>query len=119
MKTIFRNNKVNHEWSDTTICLIPKIQGPEFLHQFRPIGLCNVVYKLVTKIITRAIKGFLPVMISLNQTSFIKGWQGNNNVIILQELVHHLKHTTNKKWGMFVKLDLENVECDSYLVILG
>lgn len=107
VQDIFRNSKMNHEWNDTTICLIPKVQSPEFLTQFRPIGLCNVTYKLVTKIIARNIKNFLPTAISPNQTSFVKGRQGSENVIILQELVHHLKHTTNKKGGMLIKLDLD------------
>lgn len=38
---------VNH----TDICLIPKITKPEFISQFRPISLCNTIYKVVSKII--------------------------------------------------------------------
>ena len=35
--------KINH----TNICLIPKVQNLESVKEFRPISLCNVVYKIV------------------------------------------------------------------------
>jgi hypothetical protein len=39
--------------NDTTIVLIRKIQHLESLKDYRPISLCNVVYKVVTKCLVK------------------------------------------------------------------
>ena len=50
VKQIFRSGKVPEHLNKTLIALIPKIQGPETLGNYRPISLYNMVYKVVTKI---------------------------------------------------------------------
>lgn len=42
--------------NDTFIALIPKVDHPETVAQFRPIGLYNVVYKTITKVIVNKLK---------------------------------------------------------------
>jgi hypothetical protein len=46
------------------ICLIPKVERPKFVSQFRPISLCNVAYKIITKIMVNRLKKIIPQVVS-------------------------------------------------------
>jgi hypothetical protein len=49
--------------SDTLIALIPKIDPPTTYKDFRPISLCNIVYKLITKVLVHRLRPILNVII--------------------------------------------------------
>lgn len=52
IQKIFRSTSMDSQWnSSTDLVLIPKVPNPENVTQFRPIGLCNSLYQLITKII--------------------------------------------------------------------
>ncbi|KAA3479420.1 reverse transcriptase [Gossypium australe] len=59
----------------------------EFL-LFHPISLCNVLYKIITKIIVTHFKPVFPKLIAQNQVSFVVGRHIMDNIIISQEIVH-------------------------------
>lgn len=55
------------------ICLLTKINKTEFVDQFRPISLCNTIYKFVSKIVVNRLKEIIPIIISPHQTGFVSG----------------------------------------------
>lgn len=52
----FKDGILLNGCNNTLICLIPKVPSPETVNQLRPIGLCNVSYKLLTKVMASRIK---------------------------------------------------------------
>lgn len=57
----------------TNIALIPKVKDPIRAVEFRPIALCNVLYKLVSKAIVMRLKAFLLDIVSENQSLLFRG----------------------------------------------
>ncbi|KAK9983152.1 hypothetical protein SO802_032677 [Lithocarpus litseifolius] len=90
VKRMFRTKKIPQHFNKTLIALIPKQTGPETINHFRPISLCNTIYKIVTKILVQRMKHLMPTLISPSQTAFISGRRGTDNVIVAQELVYTL-----------------------------
>lgn len=94
---------INH----THLVLIPKVKCPMSMGQLRPISLCNVVYKVVAKVLTNRLSECLPHIISGNQSAFVAGRIISDNVLIGQEVIHHLKSKRKgKQSGMAIKLDM-------------
>ena len=79
---IFSNGKMPEYLNKTLISLIPKCLGAETLTQFRPISLCNIVYKIMTKIIVNRIRPIIGNLVSPFQVAFVPGRRGIDNVII-------------------------------------
>lgn len=65
------------------LILVPRINNPNSFKQFRPIALCNFIYKFISKIIDNWLKTQLDHLISPNQSSFVLGWHITNNVIVV------------------------------------
>ncbi|GKV46005.1 hypothetical protein SLEP1_g53029 [Rubroshorea leprosula] len=95
------------KWNECLLVLIPKVKSPETIQQLCPIGLCNTLYKVISKILGLGIKPWMDHLISPCQSSFIPGRQGTDNILILQELVYSFGKKTGKIGDMVVKLDLE------------
>ena len=73
--------------------------------KFRPISLCNVILKIIIKVMANRIKPLPPGLVSQEQSSFMEGIQILDGIILTHEMTHSLKQT--KAPGMMIKLDLE------------
>ena len=107
VKQIFIVNKVPDFLNRTNIVLIPKIAGPETLSNYRPISLCNSIYKIVSKIIVARLRPHLDKLISPLQSAFVPGRRSVDNAIVIQELIHTISKKKGKVGLMAVKVDLE------------
>ena len=102
------NSGVVHEsLNPTFISLIPKIKNPKRVSDFRPISLCNVVYKLIAKVLVNQLKFFLSNLVFESQSAFLSGRLISDNVLVAFETLHYLKRKTQGKLGfMALKLDM-------------
>jgi len=87
--------------------MIPKLDKPKYVSQFRPISLCNVTYKIISKVIVNRIKPLLNRIISPYQSSFILGRSIHRNIIVAKEMVHAMSKMKGQKGFMSIKIDLE------------
>ncbi|KAK4286586.1 hypothetical protein QN277_003122 [Acacia crassicarpa] len=91
----------------TLISLIPKVEHPLRVEHFRPISLCTVQYKCITKIISQRLRGVMEDLISPFQSSFIPGRHIQDNIVVGQEILHKMKLAKGKRGIMTMKIDLE------------
>ncbi|XP_028768574.1 uncharacterized protein LOC114726176 [Neltuma alba] len=97
VKYLFSNPTDIKTINGTFVVLIPKKDPPEVLKDLRPISLCNVVYKVITKIVSNRLKVILPRIISPNQCGFVPGQLGSDNIIVAQEVIHSMRTMRGRK----------------------
>jgi len=104
---VLREGEILVGLKETFIVLIPKTSHLEMVSQFRPIGLCNVAYKIKTKCMINRLKQILPKITSSVQSSFIPGLPISDNIIIMQELLESMRKKSGGRGWMVIKLNLE------------
>ena len=82
VKKFFRKKKILELSNKNLIALISKQLRPESINHYRPISLCNKIYKIVTKILVNRLKHLMPTLVSPSQITFISRRRGIDNVII-------------------------------------
>ena len=91
----------------THIVLIPKVKNPVKMSDFRPISLCNVIYKIITKMLTNRLKQILPQIIGLTQSAFVPRRLITDNVLVSYEALHTMHgRKKGKTWSLALKLDV-------------
>ena len=104
---IFDEGRIPEYVNRTNIVLIPKIEGPESLGNYRPISLCNTVYKIVSKIIVARLRPHLDKLVCPLQSAFVPGRRSVDNAIVVQELIHTISNKRGSGSYMAIKVDLE------------
>nr|KYP40468.1 Transposon TX1 uncharacterized [Cajanus cajan] len=92
---------------ETQMVLIPKVNHPVSLKEFRPISLCNVAWKVISKVIVARLRPFLQGVIGPFQGSFIPRRGTRDHSIIAQEAFHFVRKDSSGVGSLALKIDLE------------
>ena len=111
MQNFFRSGHMLNEVNNLFIVLIPKITNPSSVNHFRPISLCNIVYKAIVKILVSRMRPLLANLISPCQSTFISDRWIAENQLIVQEILHSFKRRKFKGGFVALKVDLQKA-CD-------
>ncbi|KAM6584602.1 hypothetical protein CsatB_011604 [Cannabis sativa] len=107
VQKFFVTGEFDQSCSKANIVLIPKKKNPEDMTQLRPIALCNVVYKTITKVMVNRMKPYMDTIVADTQSAFIPGRLISDNILISFEVLHYLKRKRKGKEGfMALKLDM-------------
>jgi len=106
IKDFYSNAVLPSDLNNTFITLIPKICQPTTPKDFRPISLCNVIYKIIAKSLANRLKHHLPGYINQAQLAFVAHRHISSNVIITQEIIHSFNLKTYKQPSFILKIDL-------------
>lgn len=77
------------------IVLIPKVNSPQCLNEFRPISIIGCIYKVVSKLLAGRLKLVLGKVIDDWQFAFIGGRNMLDSVVVVNEIVHEAKCRKN------------------------
>lgn len=102
---IFTSGKFPTHLNKTLIALIPKTAIPESINQYRPISLCNNIYKKFTKILVNKLRPHINCIIDPLQRRFVLKHRASDNFIIVQETLNCFNSKTRN--FMALEIDLE------------
>ena len=107
VQAFFHSGSLLKSFNHTFITLIPKKSFPDNVNQFRPTSLCNVIYKVISKILVNRLKPLMDQLVTPYQNAFIKGRNISDNILIAHEIFGILSKKKGRKYGYGVlKIDM-------------
>lgn len=82
--------RIPEGWNDTMTMLIPKVENPKRISLYRPISLCYVVYKVISKMLANHSKVLLLEIIGHHQRAFVPG-RLITDILLAYESIHTVK----------------------------
>ncbi|GLU24015.1 hypothetical protein SLE2022_399860 [Rubroshorea leprosula] len=102
----FDSGKILKQINATNITIVSKVSCPNVVSDYRPIACCNVIYKVISKLLIQRINEVLSMLVSSNQTAFVKGRSITTNLLICQDLVRNY-HRSRGPARCLMKIDLQ------------
>ncbi|XP_074291071.1 uncharacterized protein LOC141617832 [Silene latifolia] len=106
IQKFFQTGQLLRQVNTTTLTLIPKVDNPKSVLEFRPVACCNIIYKAITKVMCNRLNKVLPDIINESQGGFVKNRNIVENVLICQDLVRMYNRKVASPRCM-IKIDLK------------
>jgi len=95
------------ELNATNIVLSPRGDNPESMKDLCPISLCNVLYKVISKVLANCLRPLINEWISPEQAAFVHSCSVMDNALTAFETLHHMHCKRKSKIGeVALKLDI-------------
>ena len=100
-----KNGRLAKGINSTFIALIPKVDNPQRLNDFRPISLVGSMYKILAKVLANRLRSMIGSVVSDSRSAFVKGRQILDGILVANEIVDEA-HRCKKDLILF-KVDFE------------
>ncbi|WOK97464.1 hypothetical protein Cni_G06172 [Canna indica] len=101
------NAIIPSSWGESCLVFNPKKEDPKTITDYRPIALCNVVYKILSKLLVNWLKPLISGLVSSEQTILIEGRQLQDNILLSSEIINQISKLKRNLPFFILKLDLE------------
>ncbi|GAA0166986.1 hypothetical protein LIER_22020 [Lithospermum erythrorhizon] len=105
VKHFMAGSSLHQSFTSTALALIPKKDNPKSWKEYTPISLCSFVNKIISKLLSTRIAPILPKLISENQAGFVRGGLIQDNILLAQEMMHHIDKG-DKYGNVILNLDM-------------
>lgn len=106
-QNFMHTGELHEEVNEAMVCLIPKFKEPKSMGDLRPILLCNVLLRILSKVMANRLKKCLGSIISDKQSAFLEGRLLTDHALITFEINHFMKRKTQGKKGVVgLKIDI-------------
>jgi hypothetical protein len=106
VRSFLTGDPIPEGFCDSVVVLIPKTTNPQVLKNFRPISLCNILYKIASKVMANRLKLVLPDVVSENQSAFVHGRLITDNALITFECLYTVKKQHVNRSFFALKIDM-------------
>ncbi|KAJ1702528.1 hypothetical protein LUZ63_002307 [Rhynchospora breviuscula] len=103
---IFSSARIPSDMAKSNLILVPKKEILITIMDYRPISVCNILYKLVSKLLERRMQSLIPLLVANNQTAFTLGRDIADNVMVFREVLHSFSMTSYKHHAFCFKCDM-------------
>lgn len=87
VKEFFQSGQILKQWNTTILTMIPKKAQAQNVGNFRPIACCNVIYKVISKILSNRLAAVLDGIVDKAQSTFIKGRLISDNIHLAEQFL--------------------------------
>ncbi|XP_058733800.1 uncharacterized protein LOC131605468 [Vicia villosa] len=105
VQDFFERAKLIKACTSSFITLVPKVNNPQSLNEYRPICLVGYLYKILAKLLANRLKRVIGKLVSNNQSAFIEGRNIMDGVLVVNEVLDLAKR--DKRSCVVLKVDFE------------